>query len=84
MDAKQALCRRLRRCSAVLTLGPIVGAYEMRVGDAHPTGSKIGEALELAGVEESATFLKQGEQLIYNFGKSIWWIGKLLFGQGQG
>ncbi len=58
---------------------PIVGAYDMRVGDAHPTSSKIGEALKLAGVDSNDSFLRQGEQLISNFGQSIWWIGKLLF-----
>lgn len=59
--------------------GPIVGAYDMRVGDAHPTSSKIGDALKLAGIEESKSFLRQGEQLISNFGQAIWWIGRLLF-----
>ncbi len=60
-------------------IGPIVGAYDMRVGDAHPTSSNIGDALKLAGIDESKSFLRQGEQLISNFGQSIWWIGKLLF-----
>lgn len=59
--------------------GPIAGAYDMRVGDAHPTSSKIGEALKLAGVDDKNSFLRQGEQLISNFGQSIWWVGKLLF-----
>lgn len=61
--------------------GPIAGAYDMRVGDAHPTSSKIGDALKLAGVDDSSSYLRQGEQLISNFGQSIWWIGKLLFGK---
>ena len=59
--------------------GPIAGAYDMRVGDAHPTSSKIGDALKLAGIDDSNSYLRQGEQLISNFGQSIWWIGKLLF-----
>ncbi|WP_254304454.1 hypothetical protein [Citrobacter freundii] len=59
--------------------GFIAGAYDMRVGDAHPTSSKIGDALKLAGIDDSNSYLKQGEQLISNFGQSIWWIGKLLF-----
>ncbi|HHL2712540.1 TPA: hypothetical protein ACQ39K_004152 [Yersinia enterocolitica] len=59
--------------------GPIAGAYDMRVGDAHPTSSKIGDALKLAGIDETKSFMRQGEQLISNFGKSIWLIGKLLF-----
>lgn len=63
--------------------GAVAGAYDMRVGDAHPTGSKIGDALKLAEIDESSSFLRQGEQLIYSFGRSIWWIGKLLFGQQE-
>ncbi|HII1890333.1 TPA: hypothetical protein ACYZVL_004341 [Escherichia coli] len=59
--------------------GPIAGAYDMRVGDAHPTSSKIGEALKLAGIDENSSYLRQGEQLISNLGQSIWWVGKLLF-----
>lgn len=65
---------------ARLVFGPIVGAYDMRVGDAHPTSSKIADALKLAGIDESKSFLRQGEQLISNFGQSIFRIGKLLFG----
>jgi hypothetical protein len=61
--------------------GVIAGVYDMRVGDAHPTSSKIGDALKLAGIDESGSFLRQGEQLISNFGQSVWWIGKLHFGQ---
>lgn len=68
---------------ARLVFGPIAGAYDMRVGDAHPTSSKIKDALELAGIDENGSFLRQGEQLISNFGQSIWWIGKLLFGQSE-
>lgn len=63
--------------------GPIAGTYDMRVGDAHPTSSKIGEALELAEIDVSRSFMRQGEQLIHNFGRSVWWTGKLLFGESQ-
>lgn len=59
--------------------GVIAGTYDMRIGDAHPTSSKIGDALKLAGVDESQSFMKQGELLISNFGQAVWWIGKLLF-----
>jgi hypothetical protein len=64
---------------ARLVFGAITGTYEMRVGDAHPTGSNIGDALKLAGIDESCSFLRQGEQLISNFGQSVWRIGQLLF-----
>lgn len=58
----------------------IAGAYDMRVGDAHPTSSKISEALKLAGIDPAASYLRQGEQLIRNFGHAIWCVGSLLFG----
>jgi hypothetical protein len=61
-------------------MGPIVGVYEMRVGDAHPTGSSIGEAMKLAGIDESLSYLRQGEQLILNFGRAVWNVGYGLFG----
>jgi hypothetical protein len=58
----------------------IAGAYDMRLGDAHPTSSKIGEALKLAGIDTAASYLRQGEQLIRNFGHAVWCTGSLLFG----
>lgn len=61
--------------------GPIAGAYDMRLGDAHPTSSKISEALGLAGIDKDISSLRQGEQLIHNVGHSIWSIGNLLFGK---
>lgn len=74
------LAKKVGEERARQVLGPVVGAYDMRIGDAHPTGSKIGEALKLAGINESRSYLRQGEQLIHNVGHSVWWIGKLLFG----
>lgn len=59
----------------------IAGAYDMRLGDAHPTSSKISEALKLAGIDAAASYLRQGEQLIRNFGHAVWCIGSLLFGE---
>ncbi len=76
---QDVLAKKVGEARARQVLGPIAGAYDLRVGDAHPTGSKIGEALKLAGIDESRSHLRQGEQLIRNVGHSIWWIGKLLF-----
>jgi hypothetical protein len=76
---EDVLAQKIGADKAHRVFGTIVGAYDMRVGDAHPTSSKIGDALKLAGIDESKSFLRQGEQLISNFGQSIWWIGKLLF-----
>lgn len=63
--------------------GPIVGTYDMRIGDAHPTSSKIEEAIALAGIDETRSFLRQGEQLIHNFGCSTYWIGRVLLGDSE-
>lgn len=63
--------------------GVIVGVYDMRLGDAHPTGSKIEEAIKLAGIDENQSFLRQGEQLISNFGQAIWYIGSILFRKSE-
>lgn len=65
------------------TLGPIVGAYDLRVGDAHPTSGAIGDALKLAGIDGGRSFLRQGQQLIHNFGFAVWSIEKMLFDGGS-
>ncbi len=76
---QDVLAQKVGADKAREVFGPIAGAYDMRVGDAHPTSSKIGDALKLAGIDSSKSPLRQGEQLISNFAQSIWWIGKLLF-----
>ena len=57
----------------------IVGVYDMRLGDAHPASSKIEEAIKMAGIDKNQSFLRQGEQLISNFGQTIWCVGSILF-----
>lgn len=76
---QDVLAKQVGEKRAHQVFGSIVGAYDLRVGDAHPTSSKIGDALKLAGIDESRSYLRQGEQLIHNVGYSVWWIGKLLF-----
>lgn len=80
---QDVLAQKVGADTAREAFGPIVGAYDMRVGDAHPTSSKIGDALKLAGIDDSKSYLRQGEQLISNFGQSIWWVGELLFEKPQ-
>ena len=73
------VAQKIGEDSAYKIFGVIVGVYEMRLGDAHPTSSKIEEAIKLAGIDENQSFLRQGEQLISNFGQTIWYIGSILF-----
>ncbi|MGK5035693.1 hypothetical protein [Janthinobacterium sp. LB3P118] len=81
---QDVLAQRVGPEKARLVFGPIAGAYDMRLGDAHPTSSKITDALKLAEIDEDHSFFRQGERLILNFGRSVWWIGKLLFEQPEG
>lgn len=77
------LSRKIGTEKARQVFAEIAGTYDMRVGDAHPTGSKVTDAIKLAGIDQDCSFLRQGEQLIHNFGRSIWFIGKGLFGQPE-
>lgn len=74
------LAQKVGEARAREVFAAIAGAYDMRLGDAHPTSSKIGEALKLAGIDTTASYLRQGEQLIRNFGHAVWCTGSLLFG----
>ena len=80
---QDVLAQKVGADKARKVFGPIVGAYDMRLGYAHPTSSKIGEALELAGIDNENSFLRQGQQLISNFGQSISWIDKMMFEKPQ-
>jgi hypothetical protein len=89
-DKEKLGSNKLLQDVLALTVGPdtarevfaeIAGTYDMRVGDAHPTGSKVADAIKLAGIDQSLSYLRQGEQLIHNFGRAIWYIGKFMFGQ---
>ena len=44
-----------------------VGVCELRICNAHPAESKVEDALRLAGVNMSLSYLKQGTQLLVNF-----------------
>lgn len=81
---QDVLAKKVGAEKARQVFAEVAGTYDMRVGDAHPTGSKVADAIKLAGIDQSRSFLRQGEQLIHNFGRSVWLIGKLLFGQSEG
>ncbi len=74
------LAQKVGEARAREVFAAIAGAYDMRLGDAHPTSSKIGEAFKLVGIDSAASYLRQGEQLIHNFGHAVWCTGSLLFG----
>jgi hypothetical protein len=59
-------------------LAKIVGVYDLRVGDAHPTSSAIEEAFLLAGIDRSRSPLRQAEQMIDNYANAIWGVGRII------
>jgi hypothetical protein len=65
------LSNEVGKDAAYSVFGPIVGVYELRLGDAHPTSSKIREAYPLIGIDEDSSYLKQGEQMIVSYLNSI-------------
>lgn len=77
------LAQKVGEARARKVFAAIAGAYDMRLGDAHPTSSKIGEALKLAGIDTTTSYLRQGEQLIGNFAHALWCTGSLLFGDHE-
>lgn len=80
---QDVLAQKVGDDEARKAFGPIVGAYDLRVGDAHPTSHAIDDALKLAGIDCGRSFLRQGQQLIHNFGFAVWNVGKLLFDGGS-
>ena len=52
-------------------LSPIVGAYELRLGDAHLPSSKIKDAMALVGVDENCPMIEQGKRLIESVAISL-------------
>jgi hypothetical protein len=52
-------------------LTPLVGIYELRLGDAHLPSDKLSTAWTLVGVDPTATYLKQGEQLLLKAARAL-------------
>jgi hypothetical protein len=63
---------------ARLIMGPLVGAYEMRHGDAHLPSSEIEETLKLVRVNPESPFVIQGRQLLQCCVDSIWGLVQIL------
>lgn len=48
----------------------IAGAYDRRLGDAHPTGSKVADAIKLAGIDQNLSYLRAGRAVAQQLWKS--------------
>jgi hypothetical protein len=60
-------------------MSPLFGIYDLRIGDAHPTGSKIEDAFKMCGVDRSLSIYSQAYQLISGFSEALSGIGYCLF-----
>jgi hypothetical protein len=62
----------------------VVGVYDLRTADAHPTSSSIAEAYLLAGIDRARSPLRQAEQMIDNYSRAIHAIGRALLSSEPG
>lgn len=65
-------------------MGPVVGIYEMRLGDAHLPKKEQGEALQLAGVDENQPLVNQGYQLVHACVRALYRISEAIQRGAQG
>jgi hypothetical protein len=64
------------KARAILT--PLVGIYDLRLGDAHLPSSKIDDAFMLVGIDQTALTVFQGYQLLYACVSSFYRIADVL------
>jgi len=57
--------------NARLVVGPLVGAYDLRGGDAHLPGASLAEAYELARIDPKKSRLEQGFTLIASVASAL-------------
>jgi len=62
-------------------LAPLVGIYELRLGDAHLPADQIDEAFQLARIGRSRPHVIQGGQLIMSAAWSLHWISEVIAGR---
>jgi hypothetical protein len=60
-------------------MSPMFGIYDLRIGDAHPTNSKIEDAFELCKIDRHLSIHSQAYQLISRFSEALSNIGYCLF-----
>ncbi len=49
---------------AKTVMGPLFGAYELRLADAHPASEDLKAALDLLGIDKNVPYVEQGFQLL--------------------
>lgn len=75
---ERLIATKVGAAKARLFMGPLVGAYELRHGDAHLPSSEIDDSLELVRVDPDSPPVIQGRQLLHWCVGSIWSIIEVL------
>ena len=60
-------------------MGPLFGAYDLRLADAHLATKDHSNSFELSGIDPQASPLDQGYSLIENVAKAIWAVGDIVY-----
>lgn len=64
--------------AARTVMGPLAGAYDLRVADAHPAGEDLKKAYQLARVDPNAKPLAQGFRLIAAVVSALMKVGRIV------
>lgn len=75
---EKLLTLRISPATARAMVGPLVGVYELRLGDAHLPSSDIDEALALVKIDKTEPYVHQGLQLLGECVSSIYDIVNVL------
>ena len=62
-------------------VGPLVGVYDLRLGDAHLPSSKLSAAYDLAQVDGNSSWLTKGAQLLAKTGERLREIADVIAGR---
>ncbi len=68
---EKALGSKIDPQRASVTVAPLFGIYELRLGDAHLPSTEIDIAMNKARVDQTEPFVEQGAQLIYGAAYSL-------------
>jgi hypothetical protein len=85
-DQKWGSLKSLERCLATMIpeararamLTPLVGAYELRSGDAHLPSSQLSEAFAMVGIDQTLPYIEQGLQLLESTAIALTNIAKVV------
>ena len=75
---EKLLAMKFQEKNAREALGPLVGIYELRHGDAHLPSAEYANAMSLVGIDQEAPYVVQGYQLMHSFVSTLTTIWQML------